>query len=756
MIDRGLLNYPEQLAVRLSKMERDIKRNSGKSSNCSGGGIPGPKGDPGPAGPPNVLNIGTVVSGATASATITGTTPAQTLNLVLPKGDTGATGPQGPQGETGPQGVTGPQGPQGIKGDTGDKGDKGDKGDTGDDGNGIVSTTMNPDYTLTITYTDGTTFTTTSIRGAQGPQGIQGIQGPQGLQGPTGATGPAGKDFSIFKTYPSIAAMEADAANVPEGDFVMIASDPSDPDNAKLYVKGSTGFTFVSDLSGAQGVKGDKGDTGDTGPQGPTGATGPQGPQGDQGIQGPTGPTGPTGPAGPANTLSIGTVTGGATADATITGTAPNQTLNLVLPKGDKGDTGDTGPQGPQGIQGNTGPQGIQGETGPQGPKGDTGDTGPQGATGPTGPQGETGEQGPKGDPGKGCPIGTIIPFAGELLPDGFLFCNGAAVSRTTYSELFAVIGTRYGAGNGSTTFNLPNLKGRVTVGQDTSDTSFDVVGETGGEKTHTLTTDEMPSHSHLRGNGNGNRGDTASPHSGASGYLWHYDSNGRTSSEGGSQPHNNLQPYLVTTYIIKAKDIAGTVANVSNSYSTSSTDVYSASYINTVVNGTNDLLNLIFPVGSVYQSDNNVSPANFIGGTWSLITPAEKHSSFNIGTKGSNTTTNNDVQVTTTGNPVFLTFDADGNPDSGTKWYRLHIYRDGTELCRRTAQSDGSASHNFAATLTYLDTGATAGTHTYRFQIYVGTGNINFEEDGAVERPNCNIVELGYPTGKYAWKRTS
>lgn len=609
MIDRGLLNYPEQLAVRLSKMERDIKRNSGKSSNCSGGGIPGPKGDPGPAGPPNVLNIGTVVSGAAASATITGTTPAQTLNLVLPKGDTGATGPQGPQGETGPQGATGPQGPQGIKGDTGDKGDKGDKGDTGDDGNGIVSTTMNPDYTLTITYTDGTTFTTTSIRGAQGPQGIQGIQGPQGLQGPTGATGPAGKDFSIFKTYPSIAAMEADAANVPEGDFVMIASDPSDPDNAKLYVKGSTGFTFVSDLSGAQGVKGDKGDTGDTGPQGPTGATGPQGPQGEQGVQGPTGATGPTGPAGPANTLSIGTVTGGATADATITGTAPNQTLNLVLPKGDKGDTGDTGPQGPQGIQGNTGPQGIQGETG---------------------------EQGPKGDPGAGCPIGTIVPFSGELIPDGYLECNGAAVSRTTYSELFAVVGTRYGSGDGSTTFNLPNLKGRVTVGQDTSDTSFDTIGETGGEKTHTLTTDEMPSHSHLRGNGNGSRGDTASPHSGASGYLWHYDSNGRTGSEGGSQPHNNLQPYLVTTYIIKAKDVAGTIANVSNSYSTSSTDVYSASYVNGILNNTRDILNLIYPVGSIYMSTNNVSPATFIGGQWEQIKDTFLLSAGNTYTAGS------------------------------------------------------------------------------------------------------------------------
>ena len=92
------------------------------------------------------------------------------------------------------------------------------------------------------------------------------------------------------------------------------------------------------------------------------------------GIPGPTGPTGATGATGPANTLSIGAVTDGGAADATITGTAPDQTLNLVLPAG------------PTGATGATGPQGIQGPQGPQGPQGDTGPTGPQGATGATGP----------------------------------------------------------------------------------------------------------------------------------------------------------------------------------------------------------------------------------------------------------------------------------------------------------------------------------------------------------------------------------
>lgn len=92
--------------------------------------------------------------------------------------------------------------------------------------------------------------------------------------------------------------------------------------------------------------------------------------------QGKKGDTGATGATGPANKLKIGTVTSGSAAGATITGAAPNQTLNLVLPKGDKGDIGPTGPQGPQGVQGEQGPQGA---------------TGPQGEIGPVGPQGKDG-----------------------------------------------------------------------------------------------------------------------------------------------------------------------------------------------------------------------------------------------------------------------------------------------------------------------------------------------------------------------------
>jgi len=89
--------------------------------------------------------------------------------------------------------------------------------------------------------------------------------------------------------------------------------------------------------------------------------------------------------------------------------------------------------------------------------------------------------------------------YGAAVAPTGFLICDGAAVSRVTYSVLFSVIGTTYGAGNGSTTFNLPNLKGKVPVGLDAAQTEFDALGEAGGEKTHTLTTAELAAHGHTQ-----------------------------------------------------------------------------------------------------------------------------------------------------------------------------------------------------------------------------------------------------------------
>ena len=218
------------------------------------------------------------------------------------------------------------------------------------------------------------------VAGPKGDRGATGLQGPQGIQGNTGATGPqgpigpAGKNFNIRKTFESVSAMEASkGAGFTDGDFTMIASNVSDPDNSKLYVWDGSKFVYISDLSGAQGIQGPQGIQGIQGVQGKQGLTGPQGPKGDKGDTGATGLQGPKG-------------------DKGETG-----------PQGPQGVKGDTGSQGPAGRDGSAGPQGKTGPQGPAGPKGDTGATGSQGPTGPQGPKGETGatgSQGPKGDRG--------------------------------------------------------------------------------------------------------------------------------------------------------------------------------------------------------------------------------------------------------------------------------------------------------------------------------------------------------------------
>ena len=100
-------------------------------------------------------------------------------------------------------------------------------------------------------------------------------------------------------------------------------------------------------------------------------------------------------------------------------------------------------------------------------------------------------------------PPGVILDFAGTGdLPPGWLACAGQAVSRTTYARLFAAIGTTWGAGDGSTTFNVPDLRRRVRVGAWGAGTSRlgNAIGSTGGSETHALTEAELPGHRHFDG----------------------------------------------------------------------------------------------------------------------------------------------------------------------------------------------------------------------------------------------------------------
>lgn len=154
---------------------------------------------------------------------------------------------------------------------------------------------------------------------------------------------------------------------------------------------------------------------------------------------------------------------------------------------------------------------------------------------------------------GDGLPVGSYIEGGWTTAPTGYLLADGSAVSRTTYANLFAVFGTTYGAGNGSTTFNLPDFRGRVLV-QRSTDAEFDTMGEKYGEKVHTLTIAEMPSHKHSY--------DWASPASAGgitsfNGWRMPRDNSGYSTSApfgaaGGDQAHNNIQPSAVVNRAVK------------------------------------------------------------------------------------------------------------------------------------------------------------------------------------------------------------
>lgn len=175
-------------------------------------------------------------------------------------------------------------------------------------------------------------------------------------------------------------------------------------------------------------------------------------------------------------------------------------------------------------------------------------------------------------------PVAAVTPYAGTAAPTGWLLCYGQAISRTTYADLFAAIGTTYGSGNGSTTFNVPDLRGRVVAGQDdmggvsanrltgqSGGVNGDTLGGTGGDEVHTLTEAQMPLHGHPARISTTVEGTFQSTGSGGFPLTVNSDSNyaaftGTPSATpgqqiggtGGGDAHNNVQPTIILNYIIK------------------------------------------------------------------------------------------------------------------------------------------------------------------------------------------------------------
>jgi microcystin-dependent protein len=347
-----------------------------------------------------------------------------------------------------------------------------------------------------------------TLRGSPGPEGPPGIglpgpQGQIGVQGPRGGPGiqgPPGKNnfsylshaFTVPASGVATSVGVTDSSWMTAGTLVFIPGAgtfscvgvPPDPQTVLLVNSNDPANAPVGTMVGA-GTS-----------ISPASQRGPAGPPGVQGIPGPTGPQGVGGVSAfttlaqdfsvPATVgtafvvnaavFSVGMiiyVAGGAYFGVTAT----NNTLNTLTLQNQNFAGG--APAGTICPAGNT----VSG-TGPQGPKGD------QGVAGPQGPQGLIGV----------APVGTITMFGGATPPGGWLLCDGSAISRSGFSALFSIISTTFGTGDGSSTFNVPNLKGRFALGAGQSTAPGNTnhaMASVGGEETHVLTVAELATHAH-------------------------------------------------------------------------------------------------------------------------------------------------------------------------------------------------------------------------------------------------------------------
>ena len=130
-------------------------------------------------------------------------------------------------------------------------------------------------------------------------------------------------------------------------------------------------------------------------------------------------------------------------------------------------------------------------------------------------------------------PTGLTCSFGGSVAPPGWLICDGSAVSRILYDELFQVIGTTFGSGDGSTTFNLPDLRQKIPIGYSSDVDGYDTLGDSIGNETHSLSVNELAKHNHSGSTGN------AGGHQHLMYNKWNTYAAGDTSGNGFTSPGN-------------------------------------------------------------------------------------------------------------------------------------------------------------------------------------------------------------------------
>jgi microcystin-dependent protein len=339
--------------------------------------------------------------------------------------------------------LEGVEGPQGIQGPAGND------GVDGQDGVGITSTVDNNNGTFTINYTDGSSFTTSDLTG------------PQGIQGPAGNDGVDGQDgVGITSTV--------------------------DNNNGTFTINYTDGSSFTTaDLTGPEGAQGIQGEQGPIGPTGLTGPQGIQGPVGNDGVDGMNGTDGTDGASAYEIWLSLSNTGTEQDFIDSLTGTNGKNTL---IKTNDE-------PSGNNCVNG-----GVKIEVGL--------DINTNGVLDNDEIDGsltqyicnlETATN------NSSVPVGTIISYAGNIVPSGWLVCDGSEISRGTYSDLFIAMGVSWGEGDGSTTFNLPDLRGRFLRGVDegagndpdrSSRTALNTGGNT-GDNVGSYQNDQFKSHNH-------------------------------------------------------------------------------------------------------------------------------------------------------------------------------------------------------------------------------------------------------------------
>ena len=233
------------------------------------------------------------------------------------------------------------------------------------------------------------------------------------------------------------------------------------------------------------------------------------------------------------------------------------------------------------------------------------------------GPQGENGVDGTDGSI---APVGSIVIWGSEDIPENYLKCEGQILSREEYASLFNVIGTTFGDGDGTTTFALPDMRNYVVVGMS-DDTDINAIGKKYGEKEHTLTTEEIPPLDMPL------KGDRIGAHGTQELIYWNSGPNdymiGKTG--GGGQPHNNMQPSMAMVFIIKAYEITPAEANVVDSLDgNSTTDAPSVHAVNTKL----ESLALERNIATFRLDDDTYALTDGVEATLPI------HASYNIGTK--------------------------------------------------------------------------------------------------------------------------